>query len=206
MNEPIRIAGFPVDASVALKKHVEHRGLRLEIVNHNRSKYDYGRQSERDSDGTWCYYITVTEQMLPEDKFAEFWLAPSSTHKRSSGWDEPSYAYYAARFAGVTWHGGVTYYEKLGGIDGRPRAVKIGCDFAHYWDEGYSYEFEYVLSEAQATADQLCEMYAFYSRCPYMGKWQPASEMVERDGKLFCVEGIEAMEKSAAERAEKEAA
>lgn len=205
MNEPIRVAGFPIDADMSLKKRVEHNGLYLEISNHGRSKYDYANKTYNDSDGTWCYYVTVTEQMLPADKFAEFWLAPASTHKRSSGWDEPCYAYYEAYFASAQWHGGVTYYEKLGGIDGAPRAVKIGCDFGHYWDEGYSFCYESVLSEAQATADALREMYAFFTRCPYTGKYQPASEMIERDGKLYCAEGIEAMDKYAAERAAKEA-
>lgn len=205
MNEPIRIAGFPIDADIALKKRVEHNGLSLEISNHGRSKYDYDNKSYDDSGGTWCYYVLITEQMLPAEKFAEFWLAPTMA-ERSSGWAAPTYAYYDARFASADWHGGVTYYEKLGGIDGAPRAVKIGCDFGHYWDEGYSFCYESVLSEAQATADALREMYAFFTRCPYMGKWQPASEMIERNGKLYSAEGIAAMDKYDAERAAKVAA
>jgi hypothetical protein len=205
MSDVILIAGFPVDGSVALKKRVEHCGLSLEIMNHSREEWNFYEEKMVPSDGKWCYYVTVSERMLPEDQFAQFWLSPTMV-ERSSGHPHPTYDYYSAPFSQADWHGGVTFYEKLGGLDGEARMVKIGCDFAHYWDEGHTFHYEGVLCEAKRTAEQLAKMYAFYTRCPYNGKWQPPAEMQERNGKLYSVTGLAAMDAYAAERASKEAA
>jgi hypothetical protein len=202
-QQPIVIEGFPIDAEMGLKKHFTHFDINVTISNHGRSKYDYDYKTKIPHGGTWCYYVTVSEQMLSAEQFAEFWLEPAAVTKRSNGWDQPSYAYYNAKFADADWHGGVTFYEKLGGIDGEPRAVKIGCDFAHYWDEGHSFDYAQVEREAKATVDKLRDMYQFFRRCPYNGKWQPEAEMVEHKGKLWSKEGVASSEKYDRERGAK---
>ena len=182
-TQPDVIAGFQIKANTALKAHGTHFDIHYEISNHS-------RDSLRGAEGTWCYYVMVSEQMLDASAFAEFWIAPGEPRVRSSGWAEPSYAYYSARFADAEWHGGVTYYEKLGGLDGGVRYVKIGCDFAHLWDEGRSYDFAYVEVKAKATIDALRRMYAFNRRCSYTGKWLPEAEMIaDERGRFLSPEG-----------------
>ncbi|HWT40994.1 MAG TPA: hypothetical protein VN081_07075 [Dongiaceae bacterium] len=185
---------------MALKRRSHINDVVYEIVNHSRSKYDVRSHGVQPSSGTWCYYVVVSEKMLPPDQFEKFWLPPANFHERSDGSKDPIYAYNDAGFCGADWHGGVTFYEKSGGIDGATRYVKIGCDFAHYWDEGREYDFAHVEHEAKATVQQLIEMYPFYSRCPYSGSWQPKEQMAEHNGKLYAPSSIEKMLAYEAER------
>lgn len=196
----ITIAGFPITHDVPLKKRGTHVDVWYEILNHGRLKFGYDTQMEP-SGGTWCYYVVVSELMLPAEQFAEFWLAPSAHDTRSNGISYPNYDYCSAPFADVDWHGGVTFYEKLGGIDGMPRSVKIGCDFAHLWDQGREFNYEIVEIEAKRTIDQLRAMYPFYRKCCYSGRWQPESEMIEKDGKLWSKEGLDSAERYKSEYA-----
>jgi hypothetical protein len=166
-NTPV-VAGFPIDEEVTLRKRGSHFDIGFEVSNHGRREDRYGRSGQ----GTWCYYVIVGEPMLDAGSFAEFWL-PHTECVRSSGLSEPTYAYYQARFADADWHGGVTYYEKLGGLDGAARYVKIGCDFAHLWDEERWYDYAQVEREAKATIEALRRMYAFKRRCIYTGRWLP---------------------------------
>lgn len=194
MSTPIVIAGFPVDDSIALKKRDSYLDIQFEISNH-------GRESGRKPGGTWCYYVTVSEDMLSPEAFTEFWLEPSSFNRRSSGRSDPTYSYYEARFAGAAWHCGVSWYEKLGGIDGQQRAVKIGCDFAHLWDEDREFDFSQVRHECIQTIDELRCMYAFKRRCAYTGQWLPEDELILDGERLYSPDG---MAKRAAYRAERE--
>lgn len=195
------VAGFPITSDVSLRKRGEHEDVSYEIVNHSRSKFDLHAMSMRPSSGTWCYYVMVNEAMLPPELFAEFWLDPSHVEPHRSGFPRISYDYYGARFAQVDWHGGVTFYEKSGGIDGARRYVKIGCDFAHLWDEDCEYDLAHVETEAKATINQLMALYSFNRRCPYYGSYHPASEMVEHNGRLYSVDGKATMESRRAEQA-----
>ena len=184
MNKTVVISGFPIDEHVSLRKHGTHFDLHFEIVNHSR-RTD-GRNWYCDEPrGTWNYYVSVYEESLvdPGD-FEEFWL-PVTNVRRRGGTDEPTYDYWAPRFASAEWHGGVTFYEKRGGIDGAPRGVKIGCDFAHSWDAGRSFTYSEVEREAKQTIEALREMYPFRRRCTYSWLWLPVSEMVEHNGRLY---------------------
>lgn len=197
MDKPVVVAGFPITSDVSLRKRGAHEGIAYEVVNHGRSKADFigGEFTNAPSGGTWCYYVTIGEAMLPPELFTEFWL-PARAHPHKSGWPRLHYDYYAARFAQANWHGGVTFYEKSGGMDGSQRYVRIGCDFAHSWDEGHDFDFAQVECEAIATVKQLREMYAFYRRCPYFGTYQPESEMVTHtNGALYSKDGIAEMVK-----------
>lgn len=195
-NGNVVVAGFPITGDVTLRKRGEHSGLSYEVVNHGRTKLEFfGSEFQRvESGGTWCYYVTVGEVQLSADDFAKFWLAPTvTTHK--SGFPRISYDYFAAPFAQVDWHGGITFYEKDGGLDGGQRYVKMGCDFAHLWDEGHAYDYADVESECRETIRQLCELFAFKMRCGYYGTYHDKAEMVEFKGRMFSPAGIEQMEK-----------
>jgi hypothetical protein len=192
MGEAVVIAGFPVTDSTPLRGRGEHEGVGYEIANHSRSKYDFDAGGVVSGPGTWCYYVIVSEAMLPPELFTEFWLT-GTPHEHKSGFPRVSYDYCSARFAQADWHGGVTFYEKSGGHDGAQRYVKIGCDFAHVWDEGKDFDYEQVERECIDTINQLREKYPFRRRCPYYGIYHDASEMVEHKGKLYSVAGIAAM-------------
>ena len=203
MSAPIVIAGFPITDEIGLKRHDQHFDVPFEISNHGRDQSDYLRGAQ----GTWCYYVTISEQMVDADTFAKFWLPPASFHKRSNDWEEPSYDYWNAEFSAVHWHGGVTYFSKSGGIDGTPRAVKIGCDFAHHWDSGHRYDYADVEREARQTIDELRERYVFLRRCAWSGKWLPESEMVETKsttGRAYLISKERAAEKAAEDAAKAE--
>jgi hypothetical protein len=192
----IEIAGFPIDEEVVLKKRGYHFDIGFEISNHGRLVDARFGQCGR---GTWCYYVLIAEPMLTPEAFAEFWL-PHTEFVRASGFADPVYAYHAARFADAQWHGGVTFYEKLGGIDGAQRFVKIGCDFAHYWDQGHWFTYAQVEREAKETIEALRRMYAFNRRCIYSGRWLPEDQMIEREGRLYSPEGLATKAKYDAER------
>lgn len=187
-DQAVVVAGFPISSNTTLRQRGEHEGIAYEISNHGRDR------EFRDGRGTWCYYISVSEAQLSPEAFAEFWLDPVVT-PRKSGWPRVSYDYFAARFADLDWHGGITFYEKFGGIDGAQRYVKMGCDYAHSWDEGRDFDFAFVEREAVQTVAQLQAMYQFKRRCPYFGTYHDASEMVPhpKSGALFSAAGIEAM-------------
>jgi hypothetical protein len=195
-KEPV-VAGFPITPNVFLTKTGEHFDIRYKISNHAR---DSAPDMNGDR-GTWCYYVYVNELMLPAPMFAEFWLPPSGTHKRSAGWDDPSYDYWAPRWSDAEWHGGVTWYAKTGGHDGDRRGVEIGCDFSHLWDheEGYRYDYADIEREAKRTIDALRTMYPFHRRCRWTGRWLPEGEMVEHEGSLYCQDGLAKRLKNRAE-------
>jgi hypothetical protein len=189
------VAGFPITAEVTLRRRGEHEGLQYEISNHGRMKVDFvgGEIVHTPSGGTWCYYVTVSEAQLSPELFTEFWLDATATpHK--SGWPRISYDYYGTRFSSVEWHGGVTFYEKLGGIDGAQRYVKIGCDFAHSWDDWVDFDYAQVEREAIETVKQLQALYQFRRRCPYFGTYHDVAEMIPhpKTGALYSADGIEA--------------
>lgn len=195
----IEVAGFPITPDVMLKKRDTHLGLAFEIVNSSRSTIDWASIGEpklrhADSGGTWCYYVVISEAQLESSDFAEFWL-PAVVTPHKSGWPRVHFDYYAARFAQAEWHGGVTFYEQGGGQYGEQRYVKIGCDFAHSWDEGITFDYSRVEYEAKETIEQLTNMYDFKRRCPYFGTYHADAEMVTHPltGALYSKAGFDAM-------------
>jgi hypothetical protein len=178
MNAPIVIAGFPIDSNVSLRKIGTHRDVRYEVSNHGRNP-----EGHRGEEGTYCYYVTIFEDMVPGGVFDEhLWLSPNV-----SSFGRVSYDYMSASFADVEWNYGVTFYEKLCGHDGEPRGVKLGCDYAHAWDR-CSYTLGEVEADARRTVDALCDRYGIYRRCPWNGRWLPQAEMVEHNGRLYSPE------------------
>lgn len=175
MSAAIVVAGFPIDEYVTLRKMGSHRDVRYEVSNHGRRE-----DGIRGEEGTYCYYVYIFEDMVPEGVFdAHLWLpAERNTFGRVS------YEYMSASFADADWNYGITYYEKISGHDGEPRGVKLGCDYAHAWDSRF-YALDQVETDARRTVDRLCDMYGIYRRCSWNGSWLPQSEMVEHKGHLY---------------------
>ena len=193
MREPVIVAGFPITYNTSLRGYETHRDIPYEICNHSRYTYDHSEETKMtDAPGTWCYYVTISEYMLPPEEFKKFWLrAKKPSYEPSNGIPWPSYDYYEVPWAGCDWHGGVTFYSKTASVDKQPRSVKIGCDFGHYWDEGREYNYEEVQREAIRTVEHILEMFQFYSRCCYSGRWQPLEEMISHCGRLYSHYGLD---------------
>ena len=101
-------------------------------------------------DGTWCYYLLINEKQLPDEYRDDFILSP-----KFDDIGRVSHDYYDTKIADLDWHCGITYYSKEGGADGEPITVKMGCDYAHYWDEGKSYNKVSVLYDVKDSIHKL---------------------------------------------------
>jgi hypothetical protein len=111
-------------------------------------------------DGTWCYYLLINEKQLPDEYRKDFILEPVFDDK-----GRLSHDYYATNIADLDWHCGITYYSKEGGADGEPITVKIGCDYAHYWDEGKFFDVDIVLNDVKGSIDKLYALYPKIKIC-----------------------------------------
>lgn len=110
-------------------------------------------------EGTWNYYVTIPERVLGP-KFKDLWLPDIKSRYSKAGNEHLIHDYESEPFSSyeMEWHGGVTFYEKVGSVEGH-RAVKLGCDFAHYNDIGQQYSLTEVYNEAYHTAEKLFELY-----------------------------------------------
>jgi|GEM_PF-5462347 len=103
----------------------------------------------------FCHYIHVLLEQIPEDRREDFWLKSKEHVRPASGKIDIFYNYAGSIINSLEWHGGCTFYEKRGGIDGRPRWIKAGCDYMHSWDVGQYFDLDYVITEAKYTIDSL---------------------------------------------------
>lgn len=123
-------------------------------------------------DGTWCYYLLIHENQLPDEYRDDFILAPVFDVN-----GRLSHDYYSTKIADLDWHCGITYYNKEGGADGEPIVIKMGCDYSHYWDEGYRYDKESLLMDAKNSINKLFAMFPEIKiRSPYYGGYYKPSE------------------------------
>jgi hypothetical protein len=153
------------DLEKCTKWNGQHRGVRFEISLH-------GEHREWRPRGTWCYYVLVSEVQLPAESRERFELAPKHDEKGRVHYD-----YNSAWFASLEWHCGITYYEKLGGLDGAKRAYKMGCDYAHYWDEGRDYSVGSVEFDVRRTIDELLTHVKLLTHCSWCGTYADESTM-----------------------------
>jgi len=119
-----------------------YKGVAFEINN-----FELG---ERDA---WTHYIVLNiDKQLTKEWVDKFWLKGELRDNRII------YDYYIEPINSLEFHGGCTWYSKDAGFDGEPRVVKIGCDYQHYWDEGGTYDVDYVYSQVKKTIDSLYEL------------------------------------------------
>lgn len=145
-----------------------HRGVHYSVSLH-------GEDREYRPQGTWCYYIYIHEMQIPAELRERFDLP--ARIDTSFGRPRVVYDYMSAWFAGLDWHCGITYYAKKGGLDGEPKCFKLGCDYAHYWDEGRYYDLEMVALDARHTIDRLLELVPLLTRCSWCGNYATADKV-----------------------------
>lgn len=118
----------------------------------------------------WTFYLYLRELQFEAEDFAKLWLAPVIDD--SYGKKRIHYNYMSSIIEDIDWHCGCTFYDKLGGIDGDKRAVKVGCDYQHYWDEGHYYNEHILEQDAKNAIDSLYKVFPkIKSWCCWCGAW-----------------------------------
>jgi len=152
-----------------------YRGINFEIVH-------WGVGESYRPNGTWNYYLFIPLDMIPERVKHEF-LAKSMVDKRGY----VNYDYYDLKLlCDLDWHGGITYYEKLG-TDGAPVTIKTGCDYAHIRDEGHDPSLREVLYDCKNTIEALWRAIPdMLLHCPTIGGYHKLSDGVfDPDSNLY---------------------
>ncbi len=140
--------------------------------------------------GVWNYYVIFTE--FQTEYFDLAWLAPGKERLRSNGMLWPSYEPEDSPLAHGDFYGGITFYEKREPVDRNYRAVKVGCDYVHYWDTPEFLNENILKADVVFTINKLNEVFEFKRRCTWSGVWLPESEMVRVGDSLYSPDGLKA--------------
>jgi hypothetical protein len=97
---------------------------------------------ERELAENWTYYIFLKAELLPADLWKQLIEAPR---------DDRLYHYSKTWLANLDWHCGISFGTQLFTETGKVRAIKAGCDYQHYWDEGHYYNLGAVQHDAIRT-------------------------------------------------------
>jgi hypothetical protein len=155
----------------------EYRNVRFEVV-----KWRLGGNSEG-SFPCWNYYLYLPIEQIPEEYHKYFFLKGEYRKLSPDGQDHLMYDYSGASYiSDLDWHGGLTLYEKQQDGENKIIGVKLGCDYAHHFDEqaGYPYTIEYVLMETEQTIDKLHELIPnLRVSCRWNGKYYDKRECEE---------------------------
>lgn len=133
----------------------------------------------------WTYYVYLHINRIPEEyKPNSFWL------KGRKDGRHVHYDYYRHHVIGnIDFHGGITWYSKESGFDGAERMIKIGCDYQHYWDEGFEYRLESVLQDVKTTIESFKEKIPNYKYwCCGNGKLYDKNAGLIKDGSFYSYE------------------
>lgn len=164
------------------------RGVSYEIM---RGDMPWRREDKKEA---WCFYLYIVLNRIPNTEYADSLWLPGTQNEKG----RVSYKYSDSAIANLDWHCGCTFYQKMGGHDGESRIVKAGCDYGHYWDEGRSYDLDFVEFEAIECAESFLARVPDYKRHCHMvgGYWLPSEGVTSKDGKSFIsFKGIEYAEK-----------
>lgn len=188
---PIPKSAMPVVEYISPEKskneiwYGTYRDIRYEIMLHAQ-----GRMGPR-LQGIWCYYLLLSELQFTKEDWQEIWLSPKGSVRRSAGYKMPGYDEDNAAIGKIYWHGGVTFYEKQGGLDGNLKRVKVGCDFAHYFDDQCGpYSLDAVTAELKRTIDELCERFRVKKPCSYTGRYVFERYGVWENGQFYSRAGL----------------
>lgn len=103
----------------------------------------------------WAYYIHVPVNTLPPALLPSF-LVPCDVIG-----GKPVYRIQQSPILQneLSWHaGGPDYYEKIGGHDGKPMFLKIGCGYGQEWEKHVEYEFDNLEWQVKQTIDSLVRL------------------------------------------------
>ena len=100
----------------------------------------------------WCYYISFNKDRLEESIFNLVTAGIKETEWFSCNYQD-------SPLSNLNWHHGCTYGKLIRNHNAELHVIELGCDYDHYWDEGFDYCFEYVENEAMATVDDFIDRY-----------------------------------------------
>ena len=124
----------------------------------------------------WAFYIYLHERMVPEAD-RDLWILPKLGVHKFGGGEIPKYNESESLWADLDWHVGLTYWKKIGGIDGRPVVIKAGCDYQHLYDHDRIYTVDWVLDDVARCIDSLHEAIpGMLLRCFRSGRWTPKDQ------------------------------
>lgn len=137
----------------------EHLKLRFKIARWGLERGEF--LAMNDGRCCWNYYVYLHELAL--SNFNDFWLEPEVKEFSVVGTKYVSYDYYSSPLSHVDWHGGVTFWEGHNLLIPGQRAIEIGCDYSHIFDQerGYDYELAEVLSDCLRTIKQIHPLLSF---------------------------------------------
>jgi hypothetical protein len=141
------------------------------------------REGEYQNAGTWCYYLLIDERMFNAKDWKKMWFKSKMT---DWGLDHDYYA-----FPDVDFHGGITFYEQGVTYERKTgkkfKTLKVGCDYAHYWDmeRGYPDYYDSVLFDAKHSVSVLLNHFPDVKwKCAYSGIWDDNKNFyVAKNGK-----------------------
>lgn len=146
--------------------HGLYRDIAFDVSHHAVS--DFQRK------GIWNYYILIPVDQLIEADRANFVLEPHEWNRKRHGCPA-DVRYHYESLPDLDLHGGCTFYDIIGSPG--PRVVKIGCDYAHLWDNdaGYPADLKRCVDDAKHSIGVLWEVVPdMLRRCYYLGGfWKP---------------------------------
>jgi hypothetical protein len=121
----------------------------------------------------WCYYLLIPISAIPEDKKSLYDLPEvAGFHGRKD------HDYTSSLWTELDWHCGITYYERL------PEAIKVGCDYNHYWDEGHYYSENILADDATLCIDSLLAQLPLLWRSTWDGTYHETEEKMKEHTEL----------------------
>jgi len=131
---------------------------------------------------TWCHYIFLCEQQVPDTALREaLFLTPKLERWSEAGPERVAFDYMRSAIADLDWHGGITFYDLVCAVPGH-RVLKAGCDYQHLWDEGQRYDEASVIFEVKRTIDSLWERWPnILVRDQQTGEWTAQAAEAARD-------------------------
>jgi len=158
----------------------EYRGVKFEIA-----KWKLGDMMN------WNYYLFLPIDQIPEEK-RKIWNLPPKYKSFFGDKKYLIYDYNESPFCDLDWHGGITYYSKEF-EEKRLMGIKMGCDYAHYWDIKREYCLDEVFQNTKNTIDKLWEHIPDLKlRCSWDGKYYETGEVeVLQNGNTVAKKNLE---------------
>ena len=150
----------------ATKWNHSHHGVQI-ILSHHGFSSGGEYEGARPRPGTWCYYLMIPEQMYPH-RWDDFKCIMGK-----HGYESPGPAFTHDMFdSEITYSRSHPYFDRH---EKRTWDLsKIGCDYAHLWNEerGYPDTYESVKRDAELTVEKFLTANPDRClKCEYSHKW-----------------------------------
>ena len=135
-----------------------YKGFTCEIVHWRFNTPDTCLESLHPT-GNWNYYIYIKRDQLSDEDWKKLRCKnkPFTMIRKRNSWD-----YYKLEDY-FHFHGGITYYELLRDeFNGRPFAVKVGCDYMHSFDDNIPYDLDMVKLDTKKSVDVFIKHFPDY--------------------------------------------